>query len=174
VSQTLVLGVGNILLQDEGVGVRVVEQLREGCVLPEEIQVLDGGTMGLDLLYYLEGVERLLVIDAVDAGQPPGTILRLTGDEIPALLGRKLSPHQIGLADLLSVAELRDLTPGQVILIGVQPASLETGLDLSPTVGAQLPAIIHMVLKEMKTWGYTIEHRDDSSALSTKPESLTS
>jgi hydrogenase maturation protease len=154
VSQTLVLGVGNILLQDEGVGVRVVEQLREGCVLPEEIQVLDGGTMGLDLLYYLEGVERLLVIDAVDAGQPPGTILRLTGDEIPALLGRKLSPHQIGLADLLSVAELRDLTPGQVILIGVQPASLETGLDLSPTIRARLPAIVEMVIKEVRNWGY--------------------
>jgi hydrogenase maturation protease len=154
VSQTLVLGVGNILLQDEGVGVRVVEQLREGCVLPEEIQVLDGGTMGLDLLYYLEGVERLLVIDAVDAGQSPGTIIRLTGDEIPALLGRKLSPHQIGLADLLSVAELRDLTPGQVILIGVQPASLETGLDLSPTIRARLPAIVEMVIKEVRNWGY--------------------
>jgi hydrogenase maturation protease len=154
VSQTLVLGVGNILLQDEGVGVRVVEQLREGYALPEEIQVLDGGTMGLDLLYYLEGVDRLLVIDAVDAGQSPGTIIRLTGDEIPALLGRKLSPHQIGLADLLSVAELRDLTPGQVILIGVQPASLETGLDLSPTIRARLPAIVEMVIKEVRNWGY--------------------
>jgi hydrogenase maturation protease len=155
VSQTLVLGVGNILLQDEGIGVRVVEHLNECYTFPEEVQVLDGGTMGLDLLYYLEGVDRLLVIDAVDAGRPPGTILRLTGDEIPALLGRKLSPHQIGLADLLSVAELRDLTPGQVVLIGVQPASLETGLDLSPAIRARVPAIVEMVIKEVIDWGYT-------------------
>jgi hydrogenase maturation protease len=156
VTRALVLGVGNILLQDEGVGVRVVEHLQENYTFPEEVQVLDGGTMGLDLLFYLEGVDRLLVIDAVDARQPPGTIVRLTDGQIPALLGRKLSPHQIGLADLLSVAGLRDLTPSQVVLIGVQPASLETELSLSPTIRAQLPSIIDMVTQELKRWGYTI------------------
>jgi hydrogenase maturation protease len=144
------------LLQDEGVGVRVVEHLQENYTFPEEVQVLDGGTMGLDLLFYLEGVDRLLVIDAVDARQPPGTIVRLTDGQIPALLGRKLSPHQIGLADLLSVAGLRDLTPSQVVLVGVQPASLETELSLSPTIRAQLPSIIDMVTQELKRWGYTI------------------
>jgi len=156
VTRTLVLGVGNILLQDEGVGVRVVEQLQENYTFPEEVQVLDGGTMGLDLLHYLEGVDHLLVIDAVDARQPPGSVVRLTDGEIPAFLGRKLSPHQIGLADLLSVASLRDLAPRETVLIGVQPASLETELSLSPTVRAQLPAIIDMVVEELKRWGYTI------------------
>lgn len=156
-NRTLVLGVGNILLQDEGIGVRVVEHLKERYLFPEEVQVLDGGTMGLDLLYYLEGVDRLLVIDAVDAARPPGAIIRLAGDEIPVFLGRKLSPHQIGLADLLSVAELRDLSPRQAVLIGVQPASLETGLDLSPVVGAQVPAIVEAVLKEMATWGHAMD-----------------
>ena len=153
------LGVGNILLQDEGIGVHVVEHLKEHCSFSEEVQVLDGGTMGLDLLSYLEGVDRLLVIDAVDAGRLPGTIIRLTDDEIPAFLGRKLSPHQIGLADLLSVASLRDLLPHQVVLIGVQPASLETGLELSPTISAQMPSIVKMVLKEVMNWEHTVDRQ---------------
>jgi hydrogenase maturation protease len=156
VTHSLVLGVGNILLQDEGIGVRVVEQLQEAYAFPEEVQVLDGGTMGLDLLYYLEEVDRLLVVDAVDARQPPGTVVRLTDGQIPALLGRKLSPHQIGLADLLSVAGLRDLMPRETVLIGVQPASLETDLSLSPIVSAQLPSIVDMVIEELKRWGHSI------------------
>jgi hydrogenase maturation protease len=159
VSQTLVLGVGNILLQDEGVGVRVVEHLQQAYNFPEEVQVLDGGTMGLDLLHFLEGVERLLVVDAVDARRPPGTVVRLSDGEIPALLGRKLSPHQIGLADLLSVASLRDLAPRRAVLIGVQPAALETGLELSPAISAQLPLIVGMVLEELKRWGHAAERR---------------
>jgi len=158
-TSTLVLGVGNILLQDEGVGVRVVEHLQEQYVFPEEVQVLDGGTMGLDLLHYLEGVERLLVVDAVDARREPGTAVRLVGSEIPTFLGRKLSPHQIGLADLLSVAGLQNLTPHQVVLIGVQPARLETGLELSPTLRARVPSIVEMVLAELKNWGHVIQHR---------------
>jgi hydrogenase maturation protease len=165
-SQTLVLGVGNILLQDEGVGVRAIEHLQKHYHFPQGVQVLDGGTMGLDLLSYLEGVDRLLVIDAVDAHRPPGTIVRLTNGEIPALLGRKLSPHQIGLADLLSVAELRDLTPQQVVLIGIQPAELETSLDLSPTIRGQMPSIIQQALGELENWGHTIGRLDGLSTLS--------
>ena len=92
----------------------------------------------------------------MDARQPPGSVVRLTNGEIPAFLGGKLSPHQLGLADLLSVAGLRDMAPRETVLIGVQPASLETELSLSPTVRAQLPSIIDMVVEELKRWGYTI------------------
>ncbi|GAB4533767.1 MAG: HyaD/HybD family hydrogenase maturation endopeptidase [Anaerolineae bacterium] len=159
-SCTLILGVGNILMGDEGVGVWVIEHLQAHYTFPEEVQVLDGGTMGLDLLTYLEGVERLLVVDALDACQPPGTIVRLADDQIPAFLGRrKLSPHQIGLADLLSVASLRGQMPHQTVLIGVQPASLETKLGLSPTIQAQLPSILEKLLSEMESWGYQISVR---------------
>jgi len=119
--------------------------------------------MGLDLLSYLEGVDHLLVVDAVDAGRPPGTIIRLTDGEIPAFLGRKLSPHQIGLADLLTVAALRDLMPRQVVLIGVQPKALGTGLELSPTVGEQVPSIAQMVVKEVRNWGHTIDCQESFS-----------
>ena len=95
----------------------------------------------------------------MDARQPPGSVVRLADGEIPAFLGRKLSPHQIGLADLLSVASLRGLAPRETVLIGVQPASLETELSLSPTVRAQVPAIMDMVVEELKRWGYTIQGR---------------
>ena len=100
--------------------------------------------------------ERGVHPEVLDARQPPGSVVRLAGGEIPAFLGRKLSPHQIGLADLLSVACLRDLAPRETVLIGVQPASLETELNLSTTVRAQLPSIIDMVVEELNRWGYTI------------------
>ena len=149
----LVLGIGNILLQDEGLGARVVEHLLARHPLPEAVRVLDGGTMGLDLLACLEGVEQLLVIDAVDAGHPPGTLVRLEGEEIPAFLSHKISPHQVGLADILSVAKLCNLLPPTVVLLGVQPASLQTGLELSPTVSAQVEPLVQAVLQELRAWG---------------------
>ncbi|NJN67084.1 MAG: HyaD/HybD family hydrogenase maturation endopeptidase [Chloroflexaceae bacterium] len=152
----LVLGIGNILLRDEGVGVRIVERLQASYHFPEEVRVLDGGTMGLDLLACLEGVERLLVIDAVDAGHPPGTLIRLEGEDIPAFLSHKISPHQVGLADLLSVARLCHLLPPTVVLFGVQPASLETGLELSPTVSAQVAPLVRAVLQELQGWGVSV------------------
>ncbi|HSJ53923.1 MAG TPA: hydrogenase maturation protease, partial [Anaerolineae bacterium] len=111
----LVLGTGNLLLSDDGVGIHAVWRLGELADLPEEVQVLDGGTLGLDLLYHLEGVSRLIVVDAVKAGRPPGTLARLGGDEVPAYFSQKLSPHQIGLPDLLLAARLRDLYPQEVV-----------------------------------------------------------
>ena len=103
-ADTLVLGLGNILLGDEGVGVRVVERLLERYDFPEGVRVMDGGTLGLDLLPYVEDASRLLVVDAVQARKPPGTLVRMTGDEIPVFLdASKVSPHQEGLQDLLAV-----------------------------------------------------------------------
>jgi hydrogenase maturation protease len=92
-ARTLVLGLGNILMRDEGVGVRVVERLLEDCEFPPEVEVLDGGTLGLGLLPWVEEADRLLVIDAVDMGLEPGSTARLEGDEVPAFLGVKISPH---------------------------------------------------------------------------------
>lgn len=151
--QTLILGVGNILLQDEGVGVRVLEQLQQRYSFPDGVQLLDGGTMGLDLINYLENLDYLLVLDAVDSARPPGSILCLENDEIPALLQHKMSPHQIGLSDILSVARLRDMMPSHVVLIGIQPASLQTGLELSPDVAAHMDTLIDEVLKHLDAWG---------------------
>jgi hydrogenase maturation protease len=159
--QTLVLGLGNILLRDEGVGVRVVERLQELYQFPPDVQVLDGGTLGLDLMSYVEAADRLLVIDAMDAGAEPGTLGHLEGEEVPAFLSVKLSPHQMGLADLLAATRLRDVYPEQVVLWGVQPAVIDVGLDLSPVVAAQVDVLVDRAVAELRQWG--IELRSDRS-----------
>ena len=156
--RTLILGVGNLLLSDEGVGLRVVERLAETYELPEGVQVLDGGTLGLDLLYHLEGadgrpVENLLIVDAVEMGKEPGTLLRLEGDEVPTFLSVKISPHQVGIPDMLFAAKLKDLYPPNVVLWGVQPDVLEVGLDLSPPVAAQVDVLVAKAVAELARWG---------------------
>ena len=147
--RTLVLGVGNLLLTDDGVGVRVVERLLETHSLPEEVQVVDGGTCGLDLLPFLVGVEKLIVVDAANLGQPPGTIRRMVGEEVPVFLSQKLSPHEINLPELLFSAKLTDIYPPEVVVLGIQPQSLETSLDLTPPVAAQVDELVARVLEEI-------------------------
>jgi len=159
-TETLVLGLGNILLGDEGVGVRVIERLLEQVEFPEEVQVLDGGTLGLDLLPYLEGAARLLVVDAAQARKPAGTLVRLTGREIPIFLdASKVSPHQEGLQDLLAVAALKGYLPEEVVFLGVQVGSLGVSLELSPAVAAQVNPMVERVLEELTRWGIEFERK---------------
>lgn len=151
---TLVLGLGNILLGDEGVGVRVVERLLERYKFPEGVLVMDGGTLGLDLLPYVEDASRLLVVDAAQARKPPGTLIRLTGKEIPAFLdASKVSPHQEGLQDLLAVAMLKGYLPEEVVFWGVQVGTLGVSLELSPAVAGQVDVLVEKVLAELADWG---------------------
>jgi len=159
-TETLVLGLGNILLGDEGVGVRVVERLLEQYDFPEGVRVMDGGTLGLDLLPYVEDASRLLVVDAVQARKPPGTLVRMVGDEIPVFLdASKVSPHQEGLQDLLAVAMLKGYMPGEVVFWGVQVESLGVGLDLSEAVAGQVDALAGKVLAELARWGLNVQRR---------------
>lgn len=152
--ETLVLGLGNVLLGDEGVGVRVVERLLERYDFPAGVQVMDGGNQGLYLLPYVEDATRLVVVDAVQARRPPGSLMRLTGDEIPIFLDTaKISPHQEGLQDLLAVAKLKGHLPEQVVFWGVQVESLGVGLELSPAVASQVDALVEKVLVELGRWG---------------------
>jgi hydrogenase maturation protease len=153
VKKTLVLGLGNILLSDEGVGVRVVERLQERYAFPSEVQMLDGGTLGLDLMLYVESADRLLVVDALDTGATPGTVARLEGEEVPAFFSLKISPHQMGLADLLAAARLCDCYPEEVVLWGVQPEVMDVGLELSPAIATQVETLVDKVLAELSRWG---------------------
>jgi hydrogenase maturation protease len=158
--QTLILGVGNLLMSDEGVGVHVIQRLVADYQLPEEVQVLDGGTLGMDLLYYLEWVENLLLIDAVQARKEPGTLVRLEGEDVPAFMSIKISPHQLGVPDMLAAAKLKgDCYPQRIVLWGVQPELMEIGLDLSPKVGAQVDTIIENILDQLQAWGHTLMPR---------------
>ncbi len=152
-SKILILGVGNLLLSDEGVGVQVIQRLQERYRLPDNVQVLDGGTLGMDLLYYLEGVETLLIVDAVETGRPPGTLIRLAGNAVPAFLSVKLSPHQVGVPDMLFAARLKGSEPPDIVLWGVQPASLDIGLELSPAVAAQVDPLVERLCEELAQRG---------------------
>jgi hydrogenase maturation protease len=154
----LVLGLGNTLLQDDGLGIRTIERLLSEYHLPDEVEVLDGGVMGLDLLSRLEGITALLIVDAVRAGLPPGTPIRLAGDAIPAALAHKMSMHQAGLQDLLAVSALRGTLPASVVLHGLEPAVIGWGNDLSPNIAPQIDKLVESVVQELRGWGVTMQH----------------
>lgn len=154
--KTLVLGIGNKLMSDEGVGVHVIERLAAGYVISEEVQILDGGTLGMDLLYYLEGIENLLLVDAVETHKKAGTIIRLEGEEVPAFLALKISPHQIGVPDMLAAARFKDLYPKRLILWGIQPELLEIGVDLSPLIESKVDALVENMVEQLKAWGHSV------------------
>lgn len=161
-ARALVLGVGNKLMCDEGVGVHVVERLAASYRYPEEVLVLDGGTLGMDLLYYLEGIEHLLIVDAVQADRAPGELVRLQDDEVPAFLGMKISPHQIGVPDMLFAAKLKDMYPPNVVLWGVQPERVEIGLELSEIVADKVDVVVALVVEELQKWGYAGERLSEA------------
>ena len=154
--KTLVLGVGNKLMSDEGVEVHVIERLAADYQIPKEVQVLDGGTLGMDLLYYLEGVENLLLVDAVETHKEPGTIIHLEGEEVPAFLAMKISPHQIGVPDMLAAAKFKDLYPSRLVLWGIQPQLMEIGLDLSPLVESKVGTLVGSLVEQLKAWGHEV------------------
>jgi hydrogenase maturation protease len=161
VKTTLVLGLGNILLGDEGVGARVAQQLQALYHFPEGTRIVEGGTLALDLLPDVEDTDRLVVIDAVDMGAAPGEVVRIVDEDVPAFLSIKVSPHQMGLADILSVARLRGRAPEKLVLWGVQPAVIDTTLELSPVVAAQVRALVSGVLADLNQWGIEVTRRPD-------------
>ena len=168
-ADTLVLGIGNLIMTDDGVGVRTVQLLQERYRFPDNVTVMDGGTLGLDLLHYLDGVKRLLVVDAVETGGPPGTLVRLTGEEITVAFRTKLSPHQMGLQDLLLVAELQGFVPAEMVLLGVQPGEIGMGIELTHAVAAQVETLVDGVLRELAVWGVKPTAPDTPRELSEFP-----
>ena len=140
--KVLILGLGNTLLQDEGLGVRAAERLRDSGSLPAQAEALDGGTLGLGLLPFLRGVTDLLILDAVDLDQPPGTLIHLEGDAIPKALAPKLSMHQVGLQELLAAGSFSGSLPERIVLLGLQPETVDWGVDLTPTVEAALGSLV--------------------------------
>lgn len=144
----LILGLGNILLKDEGVGVRVAEKIKE-MPLPPDVEVMDGGTMGLDLQYYIEGRKKVIVIDAVRAGDTPGTMYRFTDKEIADKKGLLRSAHGFDFTDALRFAEFFQNKPDEVIFIGIEPESLDEGMELTPTIEKRVPALIELVMREL-------------------------
>jgi hydrogenase maturation protease len=144
----LVLGVGNILLRDEGIGVRAVEALAE-AELPPQVELLDGGTSGLDLVPALVGRRKVVVVDAIAADLEPGSLLRLTPDELEARADGCRSVHDVGVLEALAVARQLEQPPAEVVLIGVVPGDVSWGFELSPAVQERLPELVRLVRAEL-------------------------
>jgi hydrogenase maturation protease len=151
----LVLGVGNSILKDEGFGIHVVEELqrrRAELKIPETVDIIDGATLGISLLYYIEGRDKIILLDVVNANADPGDIFRFTSQEIKTKqVTYKVSMHQVTLFDVLTMAELTGRMAPEAVVIAVQPGVIDWGEELTPEVKAAVPKVIDMVLKELET-----------------------
>ncbi len=146
-----VLGLGNLLRTDDGVGIHAIRGLQDDSRLPREIQLIEGGTLGLSLLPSLQQITHLLVLDAVDVGAGAGTLLRFANRDIDRLPLAK-SVHLLGLADLLDSLRLVGQAPAEVVLIGVQPGSTDWGVTLSPAIEAKLGQLAEAAFSQITVW----------------------
>lgn len=148
----MVLGVGNILLKDEGFGVHTIwelEKRRHELNLPQDVEIIDGGTLGLDLLHFIENKDRLIVVDIINAGASPGTIFRFKPQDIQTLNVKKLSFHQVTLFDVLTMAEGMGKAPKETIIIAVQPKEIGWGMEVTEELKKKIPKVIELVVKEV-------------------------
>jgi len=150
-SDTLVLGLGNLVHADDGVGVHLIDRLVSDPRIPPGVELLDGGTHGLNLLSRIFGIRRLLVVDAIDVGEAPGTVIRFEGDAVNGLPG-KPSVHQLGFADLMTALKLVGGTPEEIVVLGVQPLSTEWSSELTPPVSRSLESLAAAVIGQLEAW----------------------
>ncbi len=167
---TVVVGLGNILLGDEGLGVRAVAAFEARFVPPPGVACVDGGTAGLDLLDVLADRDHAILVDAVETGEPPGSFLRLEGDAVPAYWRRRVSPHQLGLAEVLAALSLIDRRPAGLVLLGLVPATLDGGLALSPTIAARLDHLVAAIAAELARSGAAVRARPSSAPAASSTE----
>lgn len=149
----VVLGIGNILMQDEGFGVRVIEMLNQSHSFPPHVQLLDGGTLGMELLRFIDGAERLLILDAINGDGPPGTHYQLSNEEVSAYFKNKVSMHELGIQDVLTALNLLGKPVNEVVILGIQPAVIDVGLELTPTVQAAAEQTVKHVTDVLDSWG---------------------
>lgn len=153
--RSVVLGIGNVLLADDGAGIRAAEQLSRRLAGRADVQVLDGGTLSFTLLEYFGCAEELIVIDAARLGAAPGAVQSFESEAMDAFLAdsaRQRSVHEVGLLDLLSMARLREALPGRRALICIQAAEVGWGLELTPAVGAAVPAAVDEAEQLLGRW----------------------
>ena len=155
----LILGLGNVICGDDGLGVAAVERLRRQYKLPPGVRALDGGTLGLSLLGEFDGVDGVILVDAVAVDAPPGTPLRLSGGAVENAARERLSVHQIGVADLLDALRLMGAFPSRLVLLGLVPSTVELGLGRSPAVEDGLDGLVEAIAEEALRMGRPLRRR---------------
>lgn len=158
-SPTVVIGLGNPLMGDDGLGIAALERLRERWDVPAEVELVDGGTWGMNLLPVIESAGRVLLIDAITVGARPGTVVVIPRARLPRYLATKISPHDVDLRDVLALAELRGTLPEQTVAIGLEPARVELASDLSDAVRTSLDDLVSAVVRELAAWGHACTPR---------------
>jgi hydrogenase maturation protease len=155
----MILGVGNILFSDEGFGIRLIEKLIDLFEFPENISIVDGGVLGMNLLGIISQADHLIVVDAVRNGGNPGTMVRLEGAEIPARVRAKNSLHQVDFLEALTMCQALDKVP-QTVILGVEPQDIETlSTELTPLIRTKVDPMIDLVLTEIARWGASYHKR---------------
>jgi hydrogenase maturation protease len=163
--KTLIFGAGNLLLADEGFGVHAIRHLEANYDFPDEVELYDGGTLGIMVTHKFEEAERVFILDVVDGLGTPGELRRFEKEEI--MLGGipvKLSPHQIGIQETLLMSEIRGFCPERVTLLGVLPASLEADDRLSATVRPRLEDVARIITSELAADGVIVTPRSTAAA----------
>lgn len=155
-SDTLVLGLGNPLMGDDGLGPAVIARLSAEWSFPDDVSLVDGGTAGLRLLPLIEGATRVLFVDAIDANRPVGEPVALAGDDLPRHVALRLSPHDVDLRDVLALAELRGTRPAEMRALGLQPDRIAVGIGLSTEVQDGLPGLVRGVVHQLIAWGHDV------------------
>ena len=164
--QIIILGVGNLLFTDEGVGIRVAEALQDRYEFPQNVRVIDGGTLGLNLLGVISEADQLIVVDAVRQGGEPGSLYRLAGEQIPLRIRAKNSLHQVEFLEALTCCQALDKVP-ETVIVGVEPEDITTmSIELTATVGARVDDLVKAVLKELTNVGgsYCTREEGDTCA----------
>lgn len=158
-TRTVVLGLGNPLMGDDGLGLAALTRLREEYEIPEMVFLVDGGTWGMNLLPLVESAEDLVLVDAINTNEVPGSVIRLERDELPRYFAHKLSPHQIDLREVLALAEWRQTLPRDLVALGIQPLAVEMGEGLSLPVMNALDELVELVVEHLETRGHICVRR---------------
>ena len=155
--KALVLGIGNLLIGDEGVGCRTVEELSRRYTMEPSVECIDGGTAGFELLSFIDSKDHVILVDALRNDMEPGTVVMVEGEDVPKAFMARTTPHQLGICDVLAAAQLSDCMPGHLLLFGVEPKQLDVGICLSPEVEAGMEKIINAVVDQLRNFGYEVK-----------------
>jgi hydrogenase maturation protease len=151
---TVVIGLGNPLMGDDGLGLAALARLQQEWQLPPEVELVDGGTWGMNLLPVIENAQRVLLIDAIHADLPAGAEVIIPRHRLPRYLATKISPHQVDMADVLALAELRGTLPEETVAIGLQPMNVELCDGLSGPLQSRLDDLVSAVVRQLAAWGH--------------------
>ncbi|NPA51995.1 MAG: hydrogenase maturation protease [Aquificae bacterium] len=164
--KTLILGVGNLLISDEGLGIETINILLENYQFPNNVEIIDGGTQGLELLQYFDDVQNLLIIDAISSKEKKaGSIIKIPKEKINYYLDTKISAHDIGLIDIISALDFTGKLPKNITILGIVPEKLEFEYGLSPKIKENLQNLVNEVINQLLTWKIgEIKHVNERSA----------